>query len=133
MKHGLLLVLFLSTLASCNLVVSEGDDDDDSFDFSLGGVCRVLDGLSTMNCIEFRDGSFTDPQMSTACADYQTDYAAEGADGRNMSFSGVLVECSSSDRVGVCARSNQIIHYYDNQWATGAAESDCTANGGSFN
>ncbi len=131
MKLLIIMLALFTVLTSCKLTVK--DEDDDDFDnFSIGGTCRVLDGGTMMNCIEFRDGAYTDASINQACSDYATDYGPEGADSNITSTSGVQFGCSSSDRVGICARPNYLIHYYDDNWGVGAAQSDCTSKGGTF-
>ena len=100
-------------------------------EFSLGGNCAGKDGLTTEVCVEYDDYYNSESTMEAHC-DTMTDlYDPEGVDVTSFYY-GDFDACPSSNRVGKCSVKGKRFFYYNSEFASGSAESDCTSMAGTF-
>lgn len=126
-------LLFLSTfiiLTSCKLDIKQGNDVV-SNSFSVGGNCHLVELAQDAICVEYQYGSFTTAQMDSDCDNQEAFYSAININTHFASYNPTIA-CRSGGKVGSCKLLTKRIYYYDNEWTTAAAETDCISLGGKY-
>jgi hypothetical protein len=125
----ILILSALIILTSCKLKVDKNSVA--TYSFIVGGNCHLVEVAQDAVCVEYQLGSFTNSEMDTDCDSQNTYYSAHNI---NTHFSSHVptVDCRSGGKVGSCLKSSRRIYYYDNEWTTAAAESDCTSLSGNY-
>lgn len=77
------------------------------------------------------DFSYSETQMDTDCDSQNTAYSSHSINTHFYSYL-PLISCRSGGRVGLCTFTHRRILYFDNEWTSTTAESDCVSLSGSY-
>lgn len=119
----------LIILGSCKLKVEKGNSVVNTF--IVGGNCHLVELAQDAVCVEYKLGSFSNSEIDTDCDAQDTYYSALNIN-THFSSHAPTIDCRSGGKVGVCLKSTRRIYYYDNEWTTAAAETDCTSLNGDY-